>query len=93
MRALARELLINAHHPWANRVRWLDQPLGNVVLPKSDLVTASYVLNELPDAQANTAALALWQAANEALVIIEPGTPVAFERLHAIRATLIEYGA
>ncbi|NMP24189.1 small ribosomal subunit Rsm22 family protein [Sulfobacillus harzensis] len=93
MRAMARELLINAHHPWANRVRWLDQPLSNVVLPKSDLVTASYVLNELPDAQANTAALALWQAANEALVIIEPGTPEAFERLRAIRATLIEHGA
>jgi ribosomal protein RSM22 (predicted rRNA methylase) len=61
--------------------------------PKADLVVASYVLAELPPDQAASVARDLWQGAETALVLIEPGTPDGFARIRAARAALIEMGA
>ncbi len=60
--------------------------------PNADLVTASYVLAELPEGQAARAARGLWEAADGMLVLIEPGTPAGFARIRAARAALIEAG-
>lgn len=65
----------------------------NALEGRADLVTASYVLAELPEAEAATAALRLWQAAEQALVLTEPGTPQGFARIRAARAALIAVGA
>jgi len=63
------------------------------VAARADLVTASYVLAELPvDAAAQTARH-LWQAADQALLLVEPGTPDGFARIRAARAALIADGA
>lgn len=61
--------------------------------PKADLVVASYVLAELPPDQVASAARDLWQSAESALALIEPGTPDGFARIRAARAALIEAGA
>jgi ribosomal protein RSM22 (predicted rRNA methylase) len=63
------------------------------VKPPADLVTASYVLAELPQDRAGPVATDLWQGARQALVLIEPGTPAGFARIRAARAALIEAGA
>lgn len=61
--------------------------------PKADLVVASYVLAELPEDQAALVARDLWQCADGALALIEPGTPDGFARIRAARALLIAAGA
>ena len=61
--------------------------------PKADLVVASYVLAELPQDQVASVARDLWQCADGALALVEPGTPDGFARIRAARAALIEAGA
>jgi ribosomal protein RSM22 (predicted rRNA methylase) len=61
--------------------------------PKADLVVASYVLAELPEASASATARHLWADAPGMLVLIEPGTPDGFARIRAARAALIAAGA
>jgi ribosomal protein RSM22 (predicted rRNA methylase) len=61
--------------------------------PRADLVVASYVLAELPQDQVASVARDLWQCADGALALIEPGTPDGFARIRAARAALIAAGA
>jgi len=63
-----------------------------VDLPRAELVTAAYVLAELPEAAAADTARQLWDAASEMLVLVEPGTPAGFARIRAARAALIDAG-
>jgi ribosomal protein RSM22 (predicted rRNA methylase) len=60
--------------------------------PGCDIVVASYVLAELPQASASATARHLWAAAGQMLVLIEPGTPEGFARIRAARTVLIEVG-
>jgi ribosomal protein RSM22 (predicted rRNA methylase) len=83
-RGLAEELCPNAHI--------VAGTLGGP-LPNADLVTAGYVLAELDLAKIPQVARELWRAANEMLVLIEPGTPEGFSRIRAARPALIEEGA
>jgi ribosomal protein RSM22 (predicted rRNA methylase) len=59
----------------------------------ADLVVASYVLAELPLETMPQVAERLWSRTQQALVMIEPGTPQGFARLRAVREQLIERGA
>jgi ribosomal protein RSM22 (predicted rRNA methylase) len=61
--------------------------------PKSDVVVASYVLAELPEASAAATARHLWESTAQMLVLVEPGTPDGFARIRQARAALIEIGA
>jgi ribosomal protein RSM22 (predicted rRNA methylase) len=61
-------------------------------LPRAELVTAAYVLAELPEAAAADTARSLWNAASGMLVLVEPGTPAGFARIRAARAALVEVG-
>jgi ribosomal protein RSM22 (predicted rRNA methylase) len=61
--------------------------------PQADLVVASYVLAELPQAAAAATARHLWASGAGVLVLIEPGTPQGFARIREARATLIAEGA
>ncbi len=56
---------------------------------KHDLVVLAYVLGELDDCSVLTAA---WQAASQALVLIEPGTPAGFAVIREARAAVIAMG-
>jgi len=63
----------------------------NSVLPKAELVTASFVLGEIVDQEEIVARL--WDVATDALVLIEPGTPAGFGRIRQARQWLIGQGA
>ncbi|MGW1326396.1 small ribosomal subunit Rsm22 family protein [Streptomyces antibioticus] len=88
--ALGRE--IAAANPALADVRWQRARIGSTLaLESTDLVTVSYVLNELaaPDRAAlvDTAA-----AAARAVVIVEPGTPDGYARIIEARDRLIAAG-
>lgn len=73
---------------WINR----NFSLPDEITPH-DLTLFSYSINEI-DKEKITALIAFyWKMTNEALVIIEPGTPAGFERIREIRNLLIEMGA
>lgn len=59
----------------------------------ADVVLASYVLTELPDASLRATLDRLWDKAERLLVIVEPGTPNGFKRILACRDALIARGA
>lgn len=60
---------------------------------KADLVLASYVLNEVPDNVIANGIKTLWDHANDALVIVETGTPHGYKTLMKAREALIGFGA
>ncbi len=93
MRAIGRRLM-EAGPPPLQAARWEAGDLLASPLPgKAALVTASYVLNELPE-QARAGAVArLWEAAEGVLLLVEPGTPAGFAVLKASREQLLEAGA
>lgn len=62
-------------------------------LPLHDLVILSYSIGELKPEEMLKVIQRSWQAAGKLLLIVEPGTPVGFERIRAIRQQLIEWGA
>ncbi|HWK65645.1 MAG TPA: small ribosomal subunit Rsm22 family protein [Rhizobiaceae bacterium] len=75
--------------------RWLtaDITRGRPDLPKADLVTLSYVLDEIAPAELETIVDRLWSATTGVLVIIEPGTPAGWRRVLAARERLTRSGA
>lgn len=57
-----------------------------------DLVTASYVLNELDEASRENTVKRLFDMTDKLLVIIEPGTVTGFGNIRKIRTQLVELG-
>ena len=90
---LASSLAAQSDHPALQRARALNGDISNLQGVAADLVVVAYALAELPQAKAEEATSALWQACKNALLIIEPGTPQGFARIHRARATLIAQGA
>ncbi|MFJ5027074.1 small ribosomal subunit Rsm22 family protein [Streptomyces sp. NPDC088560] len=88
--ALGRELA--AANPALRGARWQRARIGaDLALDDTDLVTVSYVLNELaePDRAALVDAAA---AAAQAVVIVEAGTPAGYARVIEARDRLIRAG-
>jgi ribosomal protein RSM22 (predicted rRNA methylase) len=90
--ALGRELAVAAGPPALRNAEWRRERIGSALSPGStDLVTVSYVLGELTEADrsavVNTAA-----AAAQAVVVIEPGTPDGYLRIMAARDRLTAAG-
>ncbi|MFE9770395.1 small ribosomal subunit Rsm22 family protein [Streptomyces sp. NPDC005931] len=88
--ALGRELA--AANPALKGARWQRSRIGSALTVEStDLVTVSYVLNELtaPDRAALIDAAA---TAAQAVVIVEPGTPDGYARVIEARDRLISAG-
>jgi ribosomal protein RSM22 (predicted rRNA methylase) len=90
-RDCGERLMVGAHLP---RVSWRigDVAADAVDHAPSELVTLTYVLNELA-AEVRPAVLdRLWKLAGDTLVIVEPGTPAGWQRILAARRQLIENG-
>lgn len=62
-------------------------------LDNADLVTASYVLDELDDKSQNELVDNLWQKTKNVLLLVEPGTPAGWQRLMRVRECLINKDA
>ncbi|GKQ33616.1 small ribosomal subunit Rsm22 family protein [Streptomyces sp. A012304] len=88
--ALGRE--IAAANPALRDVRWQRARIGaQLALPETDLVTVSYVLNELPPSD-RAALVDAAASAARAVVIVEPGTPDGYARVIEARDRLIGAG-
>ncbi|WP_225811622.1 small ribosomal subunit Rsm22 family protein [Streptomyces spinosus] len=87
--ALGRE--IAAANPALKDARWQRARIGkDLTLDATDLVTVSYVLNEL--AEADRAALVDAAGAARTVVIVEAGTPAGYARVIEARDRLIRAG-
>lgn len=62
-------------------------------LPKHGFVVLSYAIGELQSEAILPLIEKSWNATNQLLLIVEPGTPVGFERIRLIRSHLISLGA
>lgn len=76
-------------------IRWLDGDVGRAgnALPEADLVTLSYVLDELDPATVAPLVERMWALARDTLVVVEPGTPAGWKRILAVRERLVGLGA
>jgi len=80
------------------RVREVSYKLGEArdALAKTDaadLVIASYLIGELGEAERRSLAEAMWEKTRDTLLVVEPGTPVGYARILALRAHLTAAGA
>ena len=74
--------------------RWLTGDIGELdALPAHDLVVLSYVLGEIPERDVERVVRVAWRKAGSLLLLVEPGTPESFRRVHAVRALLLAGGA
>ncbi|MFG3296117.1 small ribosomal subunit Rsm22 family protein [Streptomyces sp. NPDC048179] len=88
--ALGRELA--AANPALRDAKWQRSRIGAALtIESTDLVTVSYVLNELDEA-ARTALVDAAAAAARAVVIVEAGTPAGYARIIEARDRLIAAG-
>lgn len=72
---------------------WVSFDLvGDAIKSKSDLVIASYVLNELSESDRIRVLEKIWNATEGILLIIEPGTPEAFRQLEITRELILQKG-
>ncbi|MGW7289245.1 small ribosomal subunit Rsm22 family protein [Streptomyces sp. NPDC054847] len=92
--ALGRELARASQVPSLQAAHWQRSRISSALRIESiDLVTVSYVLNELdPAARAAVVAESARAAGAGAVVIVEPGTPDGYERIIEARDTLIAAG-
>lgn len=72
---------------------WVSCDITKPFSHKADLVTASYVMNELTPVKRAELTTRLWESTEKLLIIIEPGTPVGFGNIKAVRKQLTEMGA
>jgi ribosomal protein RSM22 (predicted rRNA methylase) len=59
----------------------------------ADLVVASYMIGEVTEAERQALADLMWAKTRDTLLVVEPGTPVGYARIIALRAQLIASGA
>jgi ribosomal protein RSM22 (predicted rRNA methylase) len=73
---------------------WQEEDLEQLnELPPHDLIVLSYAVGELKPQVIEPLMKLCWKEAKELLLVLEPGTPVGFERIRLIRRKLIEWGA
>ncbi|MFI0810088.1 small ribosomal subunit Rsm22 family protein [Streptomyces echinatus] len=88
--ALGRE--IAAAHPSLRGARWQRARIGaDLTLDATDLVTVSYVLNELSEAD-RAALVDAAAGAAQTVVIVEAGTPAGYDRVIEARDRLVRAG-
>ena len=93
MRSVGRQLM-DAGSGALRAARWETCDLAQgAPLPQAELVCEGYMLGELPEGMRLPVAERLWDAAQQMVVFIEPGTPQGFANLRAVRRMLMERGA
>ncbi|MBL1104633.1 small ribosomal subunit Rsm22 family protein [Streptomyces sp. 5-8] len=90
--ALALGRQIAAANPSLEKARWQRARIGaDLTLDATDLVTVSYVLNELSAAD-RTALVDAAAGAARTVVIVEAGTPAGYDRVIEARDRLVRAG-
>ncbi|WP_315765926.1 small ribosomal subunit Rsm22 family protein [Bradyrhizobium sp. SZCCHNR2009] len=93
LRALALELADSSDG--LNRLEYALGPARTQLgaATPADLVVASYMIGEVPEAERGVLIAALWKKTRDTLLLVEPGTPAGYQRIVAARAQLIAAGA
>lgn len=92
--ALGRRLALHSDQAALRQAAWKIADMETEAhYPSHDLTVLSYSVGELSQNTVQSLIQSSWQAAGQVLVVIEPGTPVGFERIRAIRGQLIALGA
>lgn len=90
---LGQTLMRGATNAALTNAGWLQQDLtSRHEWPAHDLVILSYSFGEIDPQRAEQVLKSSWQAARQALVVIEPGTPRGYETILRARQTLSEWG-
>ncbi len=90
--ALGRELAGTSRSAALRATEWRRARIApGGELPAADLITVSYVLNELTE-DARHGLVDAAAASGRAVVIVEPGTPAGYERIIEARGRLIDAG-
>lgn len=90
---LAQKIAGYSANPFWNRVNWKHMSIDtNLELPAHDLVTLSYVLIEQQKDLRQSFFEKVWALANQAIVIIEPGTPSGFSNCMEARDFFLSKG-
>jgi ribosomal protein RSM22 (predicted rRNA methylase) len=76
-----------------SHVDWQKNNVLEIACEPHDLVVLSYVIGELPPEQLSALIQKCWDAARKMVVVIEPGTPLGFKGILAVREQLIDLGA
>ncbi len=91
---LGRQLAARSSHPALGAASWYaDDLLGGWERPPHDLVTATYVLGELPTTRRTQVIARLWNQSRHALLLVEPGTPQGWAIIREAREQLRAAGA
>lgn len=94
MRETGARLMQEADDAALVHAKWCEFDLTNPApMAHSDVILASYVLNELKETDRIAAAERLFAAADKLLLIVEPGTPEGWKQLMQLRDVLISHGA
>lgn len=78
--------------PTAMKIHWRKGDFLKTDLPASELILASYAVNELSNMETKRFCRSLADSAARAVVLIVPGTPEHFKALTSIRNDLLEQG-
>jgi ribosomal protein RSM22 (predicted rRNA methylase) len=92
--AIGKKLAQFSEQPAIQSAQWQEADLEKINdLPPHDLILLSYSIGELTPSRIEPLIDLCWQATKQLLLIVEPGTPVGFERIRLIRRQLIDRGA
>lgn len=90
---LGKRMAAGATKAAIDGAEWIKTDItADLINSKFDLVIASYSLGELRGEDLTEVIHKLWALTGRLLVIIEPGTPVGFRRIKAIREIVIKGG-
>jgi ribosomal protein RSM22 (predicted rRNA methylase) len=92
--AIGRQLASKSQRESIRSAEWRQGSVaGPLPAGSFDLVTFSYVLNELRPSERAQVVRGAWERTSRLLLIAEPGTPAGFEYVREVRRELIAGGA
>jgi ribosomal protein RSM22 (predicted rRNA methylase) len=91
---IGKRLAQFSQHSAVRSANWLEADLEQLKdLPTHDLIILSYSIGELKPQTTESLMHLCWHSAKQLLLVVEPGTPIGFERIRLMRRHLIEWGA
>lgn len=94
MMKLGQELMRASAVDVLKKARWQKYDMvTDEMSPLADLVVVAYALNELTERTRLDVVKKLWNATNDVLVLIEPGTPEGYRQIIRARDELSKFGA
>jgi ribosomal protein RSM22 (predicted rRNA methylase) len=91
---IGRQLASKSQKDAIRSAEWRQGSVAGPLPARSfDVVTLSYVLNELRPSERSTVVRAAWERTSTLLLIAEPGTPAGFEHVRQVRRELIAHAA